>query len=230
LRICPQKLADTTLKLMISAKSFSLSLLASPLVWSLNAIAAEANPPTPATAPTNASSLAPESQPSQQEANRPQNDETVAQLRRRERTIRRRAFNPNYLGVGLNVGFDGDTALGDTEFAINGRIKITPDISFRPGVIIGESAAILVPVTYDFTAQGLSFGERSFALTPYVGGGVFFTTDDDSEDDLGGLVTAGVDIPISRQFTANAGLNVGFVNDDTEFGLLLGVGYNIPGP
>jgi len=214
---------------MISAKSFSLALLLSPLAWSLNAIAAEAKPPTPATVTTNASVLAQESHSSQQEANHPQKDETLTQLRRRQRTIRRRAVNPNYLGVGLNVGFDGDTALGDTEFAINGRIKITPDISFRPGAIIGENAVILVPVTYDFTAQGLSVAERSFSLTPYVGGGVFFTTDEDSEDDLGGLVTAGVDIPISRQFTANAGLNVGFVNDDTEFGLLLGIGYNIPG-
>jgi len=215
---------------MISAKSFSLALLLAPLAWNINAIAAEAKPPTPATTLTNASLLAKESQPSRQEAKHRQSDETVAQLRRRERTVRRRAVNPNYLGVGLNVGFDGDTALGDTEFAINGRIKITPDISFRPGAVIGENAVILVPVTYDFTAQGLSVAERSFALTPYIGGGVFFTTDDDSEDDLGGLVTAGVDIPISRQFTANAGLNVGFVNDDTEFGLLLGIGYNIPGP
>ncbi|NBD31799.1 MAG: hypothetical protein GVY17_02195 [Cyanobacteria bacterium] len=214
---------------MISAKSFSLALLLSPLAWSLNAIATEAKPPTPGTGATNASLLAKDSHHSQQAANPTANNETVAQVRRRQRVIRRQPVSPNYIGVGLNLGIDGSTALGDTEFAINGRIKITPDLSFRPGAIIGENAVILVPVTYDFTPQDLTVAERSLALMPYVGGGIFFTTDDESEDDLGALVTGGVDIPISRQFTANAALNVGFTDDDAEFGVLLGVAYNIPG-
>jgi hypothetical protein len=41
----------------------------------------------------------------------------------------------------------------------------------------------------------------------------------------GFLLTGGVDVPLSPQFTATAGVNVGFI-DDTEVGLLLGVGYN----
>ncbi|MDR9402442.1 MAG: hypothetical protein RI580_03285, partial [Halothece sp. Uz-M2-17] len=152
----------------------------------------------------------------------------VAQLRRRQGSVRRQASNPNYIGVGLNVGLDGDTALGDTEFAINSRIKIAPNFSFRPGAVIGDNAVILVPFTYDFTPQNVRVANNSLGLTPYVGGGILFTTDDNSDDDLGGLVTAGLDIPISRQFTANTALNVGFVDDDTEWGLLLGVAYNIP--
>jgi hypothetical protein len=35
----------------------------------------------------------------------------------------------------------------------------------------------------------------------------------------------GVDVPLSEQFTANAGVNVGFFGK-TEVGLRLGVGYN----
>jgi hypothetical protein len=34
-----------------------------------------------------------------------------------------------------------------------------------------------------------------------------------------------VDVPLSREFTATAGLNVGFL-DQTDVGLVLGVGYN----
>lgn len=210
---------------MISAKSFSLALLLTPLVWTGYSISAQADSPHPGEGGRQASLLtAEQSENTTQEVT----TDDIAQVRRRQRTIQRQSVSPNYVGVGLNLGLDGETALGDTEFAVNGRIKIAPNLSFRPGAVIGENAVILVPVTYDFTAQDVSVAERSFALTPYVGGGLFFTTDDDSEDDLGALITGGVDIPISRQFTANAGLNLGFVDDDTQIGILLGVAYNIP--
>jgi len=210
---------------MISAKSFSLALLLTPLVWTGYSVSAQADSPQPGKGGTQASLLTAE--PTETTTQQVSKDD-VAQVRRRQRTIQRQPFSPNYIGIGLNLGLDGETALSDTEFAVNGRIKITPNISFRPGAVIGENAVILVPVTYDFTAQDVSVAERSFALTPYVGGGFFFTTDDESEDDLGALITGGLDIPISPQFTANAGLNVGFVDDETEIGILLGVAYNIP--
>ncbi|PNW58743.1 UNVERIFIED_CONTAM: hypothetical protein BEN50_06020 [Euhalothece sp. KZN 001] len=200
-------------------KSFSLALALTPFFWTASTMTAKAEPPTPGESTTEASVL---SESSNVE------EETLAQGRRR-RSVSRQPFNPNYLGIGANIGFDGETALGDTEFAVNGRIKLTPNLSFRPAAVIGENAAFLVPVTYDFAPKNISVAQRSLPpLIPYIGGGAFFTTNDDSEDDLGALVTAGLDVPLSRQFTANAGLNVGFINDDTEWGLLLGVGYNIP--
>lgn len=208
-------------------KSFSLALVLTPLLWTLNSPDANAESPIPGKSFTQASLLLNNPTSSQERANVTLTEETVAQTRR-QRSVEREPFNPNYFGIGLNIGFDGETALGNTEFAVNSRIKLTPNVSFRPGAVIGGNAAILVPFTYDFTTRNVNVVQRSFSLTPYIGGGVFFTTDDTSEDDLGGLVTAGLDIPISRQFTANAGLNVGFVNEETEWGLLLGVGYNIP--
>ncbi len=210
---------------MISAKSFSLALFLTPLVWTGYSASAQADAPQPGKGGTQASLLtAEETENTTQEAT----TDDVAQVRRRQRTIQRQPVSPNYIGVGLNLGLDGETSLGDTEFAVNGRIKLTPNLSFRPAAVIGENAVILVPVTYDFTAQDVSVAERSFALTPYVGGGVFFTTDDESEDDVGALITGGLDIPISPQFTANAGLNLGFVDDETQIGILLGVAYNLP--
>jgi len=212
---------------MISPKFLSLALLITPLVGVTTPLSANAGSPTPGTGSTNANLLSEKATQSPDATVSP--GEAVAQVERRRRppSVRREAFKPNYIGVGVNLGIDGNTALGNTEFAVNSRIKLTPELSFRPGAIIGNNAAILVPVTYDFTATDVMIGERSFSLTPYIGGGIFFTTDDESEDDLGGLLTAGVDIPISRQLTANAGLNVGFEND-TEWGILVGVGYNLP--
>jgi len=214
---------------MISPKFLSLALLITPLVGVTTPLSANAGPPTPGTGSTNANLLSEKATQSHDTATVSAGEE-VAQVERRRRppSVRREAFKPNYIGAGLNVGLDGQTALGETNFAINSRIKLTPDLSFRPGAMIGDNAAILVPVTYDFKATDITVGERGFSLTPYLGGGVFFTTDDESDDDVGGLLTAGVDVPISRQFTANAGLNVGFVDDDTEWGLLVGVGYNLP--
>ena len=42
------------------------------------------------------------------------------------------------------------------------------------------------------------------------------------------ILIPGVDVPVARQFTANASVNVGFF-DETSVGLALGVGYNFDG-
>lgn len=214
---------------MISPKFLSLALLITPLLGVTHTLSAKAEPPTPGAVSTNAGLLSEQNNVSKERTTDTSEEDQVAQRRRgpSPRSVRRNPYYPNYIGVGLNIGLDGNTALGNTEFAINSRIQLTPDLSFRPGAIIGSNAAILVPVTYDFTTRDVTVVERGLSFNPYIGGGVFFTTDDESDDDLGGLLTAGVDIPISRQFTANAGLNVGFV-DDTEWGISVGIGYNLP--
>jgi hypothetical protein len=216
---------------MISPKFLSLALLITPFLGVTNTLSAKAEPPTPGKAPTNAGLLSESGNASNETAEAASGNENVAQLQRRgpsPRSVRRNPYYPNYIGVGLNVGLDGDTALGNTEFAINSRIQLTPDLSFRPGAVIGNNSAILVPLTYDFTTRDVEVRDRGFSFNPYIGGGVFFTTDDESEDDLGGLLTTGVDVPLSRQFTANAGLNVGFIDDETEWGISVGIGYNLP--
>jgi len=215
---------------MISPKFLSLALLITPFLGLTNTLSAKAEPPTPGTASTNAGLLSEQENGSDQTTKATAEEENVAQLQRREprpQSVRRDPYYPNYIGVGLNLGIDGNTAIGNTEFAINSRIQLTPDLSFRPGAIIGDNAAILIPVTYDFTTRNVNIRERELSINPYVGGGVFFTTDDESDDDVGGLLTGGVDVPISRQLTANAALNVGF-NDKTNWGILVGVGYNLP--
>ncbi|MBD1908379.1 MSCRAMM family adhesin SdrC [Funiculus sociatus GB2-A5] len=131
---------------------------------------------------------------------------------------------PSYIGVAGNIGFGGDTTLSEGAFAVISKIGITRTLSLRPAALIGDDVMFLIPVTVDFPTQGVQ--ETRFSVAPYVGGGVAISTGDDST--IGALITGGVDVPLSSQFTATAAVNVGFV-DETEVGLLVGVGYTFSG-
>ncbi|MEG3861579.1 hypothetical protein [Microcoleus sp. herbarium12] len=134
---------------------------------------------------------------------------------------------PSYVGIGGNIGFGGDSALGDTSFAIISKIGLTSNFSVRPSVLFRDNLTLLVPVTYDFVSQDAVEVSDDFVITaaPYAGAGVVLSTGDNGH--FGFLITGGVDVPLSRNFTATAGLNVGFL-DGAEVGLLVGVGYTFP--
>nr|WP_255699698.1 hypothetical protein [Tychonema sp. BBK16] len=134
---------------------------------------------------------------------------------------------PSYIGIGGNLGFGGDTALGDSSFAIISKIGLTSNFSVRPTVLFRDNVTVLIPVTYDFVSQNAVEVSDDFVITaaPYAGAGVAFSTGDDSH--FGFLISGGVDVPLSSNFTATAGLNIGFL-DGAEVGLLLGVGYTFP--
>ncbi|BAZ39043.1 hypothetical protein NIES4101_49940 [Calothrix sp. NIES-4101] len=134
----------------------------------------------------------------------------------------------SYVGVAGNIGLGGgDSALGDGNFAVMSKIGLTRAISVRPAAVFGDNTAILIPVTYDFSVQSAEdpFTEP-LPFAPYVGVGAALKTGDDSQ--IAFLVSGGVDIPLNRQFTATAAVNAAFF-DQTDVGLLLGVGYNFQG-
>jgi hypothetical protein len=131
---------------------------------------------------------------------------------------------PSYIGVGGNIGFGGGTTLSQGSFAVFSKVGLTQNFSFRPAALFGDNTLFLVPVTVDFPVQTVTeTGQQQLGIAPYVGGGAAISTGRDST--VGFLLTGGVDVPISPEFTATAGVNVGFV-DETEVGVLLGVGYN----
>ncbi|MBD2569108.1 hypothetical protein [Anabaena lutea] len=134
----------------------------------------------------------------------------------------------SYVGVGANIGLSGgSTALGDGNFAVISKIGFTRSLSIRPSVILGDNTLFLIPITYDFSFQqvGDPFTER-LPIAPYVGVGAAIQTGDNSETAV--LVTGGIDVPLNNRFTATASVNAGFFNQ-TDVGLLLGVGYNFGG-
>ncbi|MBN3940240.1 MAG: fasciclin domain-containing protein [Nostoc sp.] len=131
----------------------------------------------------------------------------------------------SYIGVGGNIGLSGDdTALSDTNFTVISKLGLTNNISVRPSVIFGDDTIFLVPVTLDFSPRRAgSVGERTFAISPYIGAGVAIEANADT--DIGLLLTGGVDVPLGSKLTLTGGVNAAFV-DDTDVGLQLGIGYN----
>ncbi|MEH1831500.1 MAG: fasciclin domain-containing protein [Nostoc sp.] len=131
----------------------------------------------------------------------------------------------SYIGVGGNIGLGGDdTALSDTNFTVISKLGLTNYLSVRPSVIFGDDTVFLVPVTLDFSPRRAgSVGERTFAISPYIGAGVAIEANADT--DIGLLLTGGVDLPLGSKLTLTGGVNAAFM-DDTDVGLQLGVGYN----
>ncbi|KAM3116384.1 hypothetical protein [Phormidesmis sp. 146-33] len=133
----------------------------------------------------------------------------------------------SYIGVGGNIGIgSGDTELGQGSFAVLSKIGLLPSVSVRPSVLFSDDVTILVPVTYDFSFGEGPTGGLGFAAAPFVGVGVAISTGDDAE--VGLLLTGGIDVPLSSQFTATASVNAS-VTGEAAIGILLGVGYNFQG-
>ncbi len=143
----------------------------------------------------------------------------IAQARRRTSG---NASSPNFIGVGADFGTGSDTSL-----AVISKFALSDNVSVRPSVLIGNRFAALLPVTYDFSRYSTEVG--SFQILPYAGAGVSYV-DRNAGSNFGGLITAGVDVPLSRQFTGNVQANyAGIFSNDSNFGVTVGVGYSFGG-
>jgi len=149
--------------------------------------------------------------------------------RRRDERGRTRASTYSYVGIGGNIGMSDDSsesALGRGSFVINGKIGLTPNVSVRPAAVINSEADILIPVTYDFRIPSNDPFKVS-PFVPYAGAGVIVSTQRDNN--VGFLLSGGVDYRISPEWTANGSLNLGFLEQQTNVGLMLTIGYTFPG-
>ena len=147
------------------------------------------------------------------------NEDTEAKKQEEDKPTR------SYIGLGGNIGISGsETALGNGGFSLVGKTAITKNISLHTSNIFGDN---------DISTFALTFGVpvfKSFTrdlqfIYPFVGGGIAIE-DFFGDFNVDGLVTTGVDIPILPRVTGTVRLNLGFGEDDTDVGLLLGVGYN----
>ncbi|MBE9060935.1 hypothetical protein [cf. Phormidesmis sp. LEGE 11477] len=139
----------------------------------------------------------------------------LAQARRR---TRRAAANSSFVGIGGDIGY-----VDDISFAVISKIAFANRLAVRPSVLIGDDLAVLVPVTYDFRQYAPEAG--GFQFIPYGGLGAAYSSGD-GDSDINLLLSAGVDVPVSRQVTVNAQANLGVLND-TDFGVTIGAAYNI---
>ncbi len=133
----------------------------------------------------------------------------------------------SYVGVGGNIGLgSGDTSLGQGSFAVISKVGLLPSFSVRPSVLFSDNVTILLPITYDFSVGAGPTGALGFNAAPYVGLGAAISTGDGADVAL--LLTGGIDVPISSQFTATAAVNA-TVTGEAAVGILIGVGYNFNG-
>lgn len=215
--------AQLTAELETEAQNFSF-----PSATAFNSTAADVSSrtitPTPGTvATTSATLLSPESTTSAPVI--PPTTNTVAQSD--INVGRPTRGGSSYIGVAGNIGIGGgDSSLGDGNFAAISKIGLTNAISVRPSAVFGDNTTILIPVTYDFTFRQVDPFDEPLAIAPYVGVGAAIKTGDDSQAAF--LVSGGIDVPLNSQFTATAAINAGFF-DETDVGLLVGVGYNFSG-
>lgn len=128
---------------------------------------------------------------------------------------------PAYLGVGGNIGiFEDGSAIGQFGFAVISKVSLGPRFALRPSFLISEDwTSFTIPLTYNFNTMALG----GFRFQPYVGAGV----DIPFGNDVGVLIDAGADIPISRDFTLNTAANFR-VSGGFNMGLTFGVAYNFP--
>ena len=145
----------------------------------------------------------------------------IAQGRRETATTA--SSSPDFIGIGANFGY-----VEDVSGVIISKFSIADNWAVRPSVSIGDDIAVLAPVTYEFNRSTNVGGAR---LSPYVGAGISWADEHNRDgnadvSDVHILVSAGVDVPVSRRFTLNAQANLGLLNE-TEFGGTVGIGYNI---
>ncbi|PZD71219.1 hypothetical protein C1752_07495 [Acaryochloris thomasi RCC1774] len=136
---------------------------------------------------------------------------------------RRTRSGPSYVGIGGNFGTVGDSSVGDSGLIIYSKIGLTRFFSVRPAIAtdFDEDATFLLPATLDVAPIRIN---NDIRLAPYIGGGAALST----QGDFGPLVVGGVDLPVTSNLTATAGVNFAIL-DPVDLGVFVGIGYNFSG-
>lgn len=150
-------------------------------------------------------------------------DVNISQLNNEVSPGRATRGGSSYVGVAGNIGLGGDSALSEGSFAVISKLGLTRNFSVRPSAVFGDDTTILVPITLDLAPRTTDAVGRTFGISPYLGAGVAIEASGDA--DVGLLLTGGVDVPLGSRFTATGAVNAAFL-DQTDVGLLLGVGFN----
>jgi hypothetical protein len=131
----------------------------------------------------------------------------------------------NYIGITGNIGVSGDgEGLSQGGVAIIRKNDLSDSLSVRGVTILGgEQTDSTLALTVNFPIKSSS---GRVQLTPFIGGGMLIRSKSIFQDiTVRGLVTSGIDIPLSSRLTAITVVNVGFF-EQSEVGVQLGVAYN----
>ncbi|MGF1494331.1 MAG: hypothetical protein ACFBSC_18185 [Microcoleaceae cyanobacterium] len=137
---------------------------------------------------------------------------------------RRLSNNYNYFAPGVHVGLSGEgSGISEFGFATMSKNGYGENFSIHTsGILFTEQGASLIALTYDLPIRAET---EAVLFSPFFGGGIIYRDLFDEDFSVGGLVMAGVDIPISYSFVFTGRANLGFIRGDTDLGLSFGVGY-----
>ena len=134
--------------------------------------------------------------------------------------------SPNsYIGIGGAIGVNGNTtSLGTGGLTIVSKVKFTDNLSLHDAtVLFGQQAATsMIVLTADFPIRN-SAGQT--IAVPFIGGGTQLRYAEGLF--ISPAVSAGIDIPMSDNFTSTVRLNAGFPNNrSADVGVIIGAGYS----
>jgi hypothetical protein len=130
-----------------------------------------------------------------------------------------------YIGISGTIGVSGvGEGLSHGGITIFQKNDLSDFLSIRGSNIFGgDKNDSTLALTVNFPVKTSS---GQVKLVPFIGGGMLLRAKSGFQDiNVRGLVTGGIDIPLSRRFTATTVVNVGLF-EKTEMGVQLGVGYN----
>jgi hypothetical protein len=150
---------------------------------------------------------------------------TVGQLNAAPSSGHRPRQLRNYIGIGGSLGVSGArTGLSEGGAALITKNDLNDSLSIRGVSVFGSHRTDnTIALTVNFPVRSRS-GKVQFV--PFAGGGVLLSSKYNFDDFIvRGLVTGGVDIPVSRRLAATTAVNVGFT-DEPNIGVQLGIAYN----
>ncbi|HEY9688845.1 MAG TPA: hypothetical protein V6D46_02545, partial [Coleofasciculaceae cyanobacterium] len=143
---------------------------------------------------------------------------------------RRNSAKFSYIGIGGAIGLSGDddsSALGNGGFALLGKTGFSENFALHNASILGDKGTSVTAVTANFPIRDRETG--AVAAVPFVGAGIAISDLFGDETEVGFALTGGVDVPLGYRWTATGRVAAGFLDDNTDVALLLGVGYTFTG-
>lgn len=137
---------------------------------------------------------------------------------------RRLSNNYNYVGIGGNIGIVGDTSgLGTGGGMTLSKTGFSENVSLHSGgIVISDEGASLVHLTYDFPIRTETGAVK---VSPFIGAGIIYKDLFNNDFSFGPSATVGIDYPISYSFLLTGRASVGYIREETEFGIQLGFTY-----
>jgi hypothetical protein len=154
--------------------------------------------------------------------NKPATNKPESEKPPTEQPRRRRWLRPQ-IGVGGNIGITGNTGFSQGGVTVFNRMQFNDYLSLRStNVFGGERRDSSMALTFSMPIRSSSGDIR---VAPFVGGGALISSKGFFDDMIvRGLITSGIDIPISKRLSATGAVNVGFT-DQPNMGVQLGVMY-----